>query len=162
MPHIKSGSLYRKVEGVQPRSFGRSRVLHREVAEEIGTDLDQLLAQAGERPRLRRLGHRQRPHEIAEVVSDTEQCRSNRAPSNGCRSIVVFPRPIEDRSRSSSLRSQRRARPCHATGLRHVGVYSKRKFVKRRFEVRHNAAMQPRGCVKLGACGCDNIFVSDR
>ena len=34
--------------------------------------------------------------------------------------------------------------------------------MKRRFEVRHNAAMQPRGCLKLGACGCDNIFVSDR
>src|SRR5271165_3863045 len=38
------------------------------VAHDLGTDLDQLLAQAGQRPRLRRLRHRQRPHEIAEIV----------------------------------------------------------------------------------------------
>jgi hypothetical protein len=34
----------------------------------LGADLDQLLAQAGQRPRLHRLRHRQRPHEIAEIV----------------------------------------------------------------------------------------------
>jgi hypothetical protein len=38
------------------------------VAHDLGADLDQLLAQAGRRPRLRRLRHRQRPHEIAEIV----------------------------------------------------------------------------------------------
>jgi hypothetical protein len=38
------------------------------VADGLGADLDQLLAQAGQRPRLRGLGHRQRPHEVAEVV----------------------------------------------------------------------------------------------
>jgi hypothetical protein len=37
------------------------------VAHDLGADLDQLLAQAGQRPRLRRLRHRQRPHEIAEI-----------------------------------------------------------------------------------------------
>jgi hypothetical protein len=37
-------------------------------AHDLGADLDQLLAQAGQRPRLRRLGHRQRPHEMAQVV----------------------------------------------------------------------------------------------
>ena len=31
-------------------------------------DLDQLLAQTGQRPRLRRFGHRQRAHKVAEVV----------------------------------------------------------------------------------------------
>jgi hypothetical protein len=41
------------------------------VADDRGVDLDQLLAQAGQRPRFRRLGHRQRPHEIAKVVSAT-------------------------------------------------------------------------------------------
>ena len=40
------------------------------VADDLGADLDQLLAQAGQRPRLRRLGHRQRSHEVAEVVSE--------------------------------------------------------------------------------------------
>jgi hypothetical protein len=38
------------------------------VADDLGADFDQLLAQAGQRPRLRRLRHRQRPHEIAEIV----------------------------------------------------------------------------------------------
>jgi hypothetical protein len=38
------------------------------VAHDLGADLDQLVAQAGQRPRLRRLRHRQRPHEIAEIV----------------------------------------------------------------------------------------------
>jgi len=38
------------------------------VAHDLGADLGQLLAQAGQRPRFRRLWHRQRPHEIAEIV----------------------------------------------------------------------------------------------
>jgi hypothetical protein len=38
------------------------------VADDLGPDLDQLLAQAGQLPRLCRLGHRQRPHELAQVV----------------------------------------------------------------------------------------------
>jgi hypothetical protein len=38
------------------------------VAEDLGADLDQLLAQAGQRPRLRCFRQRQRSHEIAQVV----------------------------------------------------------------------------------------------
>jgi hypothetical protein len=38
------------------------------VARDLRADLDQLLAQAGQR--LRRLRHRQRPHKIAEVVCE--------------------------------------------------------------------------------------------
>jgi hypothetical protein len=38
------------------------------VADDLDADLDQLLAQASQRPRFRRLGHRERPHEIANVV----------------------------------------------------------------------------------------------
>ena len=38
------------------------------VADDLRPDLDQLLAQAGHLPNLRRLRHRQRPHEVAEVV----------------------------------------------------------------------------------------------
>jgi hypothetical protein len=38
------------------------------VAHDLGAELDQLLARAGQRRRLDRLWHRQRPHEVAEVV----------------------------------------------------------------------------------------------
>jgi hypothetical protein len=38
------------------------------LADDLRADLDQLFAQAGQRPRLRRLRHRQRPHEVAEVI----------------------------------------------------------------------------------------------
>ena len=40
------------------------------VADDLRADLDELLAQAGQRPRLRRLRHRQRAHEVAEVVGE--------------------------------------------------------------------------------------------
>src|SRR6266851_1794004 len=39
------------------------------VADDLGADLDQLLAQAGQRPRLRRLRHRQGSHEIRGIAS---------------------------------------------------------------------------------------------
>src|SRR6516162_3668227 len=55
------------------------------VADHLGADLDQLLAQAGQRPRLRRLWHRQRPHEVAEVVGQRMElethCVSGEAPA---------------------------------------------------------------------------------
>ena len=38
------------------------------VADDLRADLDQLLAQTGQRPRLRGLRHRQRPHEVREIV----------------------------------------------------------------------------------------------
>src|SRR6516225_8950833 len=47
------------------------------MADDLGTDLDQLLAQAGQRPRLRRLGHRQSSHEIAEVVGERMELKTN-------------------------------------------------------------------------------------
>jgi hypothetical protein len=37
------------------------------VAHHLGADFDQLLRQAGRRPRFHGLRHRQRPHEIAEM-----------------------------------------------------------------------------------------------
>jgi len=40
------------------------------MADDLRADLDQLLAQAGQRPRFRRLGHRQRPHEVGKVVGE--------------------------------------------------------------------------------------------
>src|SRR5262249_13957804 len=38
------------------------------MADDLRADLDLLLAQAGHRPRLRCLGHRQRSHEVAKVI----------------------------------------------------------------------------------------------
>ena len=38
------------------------------MADDLRAHLDLLLAQAGQRPRLRRLRHRKRAHEVAEVV----------------------------------------------------------------------------------------------
>jgi hypothetical protein len=40
------------------------------MADDLGADLDQLLPQPGQRPRLRRLRHRQGSHEVAEVVGE--------------------------------------------------------------------------------------------
>ena len=38
------------------------------MADDLRADLDQLLAQTGQRPRLRGLRHRQRAHKVADVV----------------------------------------------------------------------------------------------
>jgi hypothetical protein len=37
------------------------------MADDLRADLDQLLAQTGQRPRVSRPRHRQRPHKVAEV-----------------------------------------------------------------------------------------------
>jgi len=42
------------------------------VADDLGADLDQPLAPAVQRPRLRRLGHRRRPDEVAKVVASVQ------------------------------------------------------------------------------------------
>ena len=47
------------------------------VADDLRADLDQLFAQAGQRPRLRRLRHRQRAHEVAEVVGQRMQLEAH-------------------------------------------------------------------------------------
>ena len=38
------------------------------MADNLGVDFDQLFPQAGQRPRIRRFGHRQRAHEVTEIV----------------------------------------------------------------------------------------------
>jgi hypothetical protein len=53
------------------------------MADDLRADLDQLLPQAGQRPRLRRLGHRQRPHEIAKVVRQGMKLQANRIGGEG-------------------------------------------------------------------------------
>jgi len=40
------------------------------MADDLRADLDQLLAQAGQRPRFGRLRHRQRPHEISHIIGE--------------------------------------------------------------------------------------------
>ena len=47
------------------------------MAHDFGADLDQLLAQAGQRPRFRRLGHRKRPHEIAKLVGQRVELKTD-------------------------------------------------------------------------------------
>jgi hypothetical protein len=47
------------------------------VADHLGADLDQLLSQAGQRPRLRGLRHRQRPQEIAEIVGQRVELKAD-------------------------------------------------------------------------------------
>src|SRR5437870_12206949 len=53
------------------------------VADNLGADLDQLLAQAGQRPRLRGLRHRQRPHEVAEIISQRVELEADGVGSEG-------------------------------------------------------------------------------
>ena len=48
------------------------------MAHDLRADLDQLLAQAGQRPRLRRFWHRQGAHEIAEVVGQRMELETRR------------------------------------------------------------------------------------
>jgi hypothetical protein len=45
--------------------------------------LDQLIAQAGQRPRLGRLRHRQRPHEVAQVIGQGMKLKANRVGGEG-------------------------------------------------------------------------------
>jgi len=47
------------------------------VADDLGADLDQFLAQASQRPRLCRRGYRQSAHEVAEVVGQRVELRAN-------------------------------------------------------------------------------------
>ena len=47
------------------------------MAHDLGADLDQLLPQTGQRPRLRRLEYRERPHEIAEVVGERMELKAD-------------------------------------------------------------------------------------
>src|SRR3954452_17977429 len=68
------------------RGTTTSAILERDVAtvaDDLGADLDQLLAQAGQRPRLRRLRHRKRPHEIAEVVGKRVELKAYRVGGEG-------------------------------------------------------------------------------
>ncbi len=45
--------------------------------DDLGSDLDQLLTQRSQRPRLHRLGQCQTPQEIAEVVGQGEQLKTD-------------------------------------------------------------------------------------
>ncbi len=51
------------------------------MADDLRADLDQLLAPASQRPRLRRLAQRQRPHEIPQVVGEGVKLRRTALPA---------------------------------------------------------------------------------
>ena len=62
------------------------------VAYYLGADLDQLLAQAGQRPRVDCLGHRQHPHEVAEVIGERMELKADRVGGEG---PARQPRPLD-------------------------------------------------------------------
>jgi hypothetical protein len=76
--HLAWRSSCKRGRCPQPQDVGEQLSRHRDLghlernvavrAHHLRADLDQLLTQAGQRPWLRRLGCRQRPHEIAQVV----------------------------------------------------------------------------------------------
>jgi len=47
------------------------------MADDLRTDLDQLVAQAGQRSRLCCLRHRQRPHEIPEIIGQRMELKTH-------------------------------------------------------------------------------------
>ena len=62
------------------------------MADDLRADLYQLLAQAGQRPRLGRLRHRQCAHEIAEVVRQGMKLKAHRVGREGA---ARQPRPLD-------------------------------------------------------------------
>ena len=62
------------------------------MADNLGADLDQLLAQAGQRPRFRRLGHCQRAHEVAKVVGERMELKADGVGGEGS---ARQPRPLD-------------------------------------------------------------------
>ncbi len=68
------------------------------VAHDLGADLDQLLAQGGQRPMFHRLGQGQRPEEVADVVGQRKRLLSPlvecmlRTQDHGARGPAVFRR----------------------------------------------------------------------
>jgi hypothetical protein len=83
----------RPESGDQRQDFGEHLPRHRDlghlkrnvaaVADDLGADLDQLLPQAGQRPRLRRLRHGEGSHEIAEIVCQGMELKANRVGGEG-------------------------------------------------------------------------------
>src|SRR5208282_3428647 len=74
------------------RDFGQ---LERDVTamtDNFGADLDHLLPRARQRPRLRRLGHRQRPYEISEIVGESMKLK---AAGVGGEGAARRPRPLD-------------------------------------------------------------------
>jgi hypothetical protein len=59
------------------RDFGHLEREIAAVAGDLGADLDELLAQAGQRPRLSRRGYRQCPHEVAKIVGQRMKLKAD-------------------------------------------------------------------------------------
>ena len=53
------------------------------MADDLCADLDQLFAQAGQRPRLRGLRHRQRAHEITDIIGERVELKTHGIGSEG-------------------------------------------------------------------------------
>jgi hypothetical protein len=81
----KPGNEHQDIPEHQPRyrDLGHLECNVAAVADDLGTDLDQLLPQTGQRPRLRRLGHRECPHEIAKVVGQRVELKTHGVSGEG-------------------------------------------------------------------------------
>jgi len=81
----KPGNKHQDVPEHEPRhgDLGHLKRNVAAVADDLRTDFDQLLAQAGQRPRLRRVRHRQRAHEVAEVVGQHMEPQADGIGSEG-------------------------------------------------------------------------------
>jgi hypothetical protein len=53
------------------------------MTDDLGADLDRLLLEAAQRPRLRRRGQRQRPHEVAKIVGQRMELETHRVGGEG-------------------------------------------------------------------------------
>ena len=75
----KPGNKHQDVSEHQPRyrDLGHLERNVAAVADDLRADLDQLFAQAGQRSRLRHLWHRQRPHEVAQIVGQQMELETN-------------------------------------------------------------------------------------
>ena len=72
--------------GDQPQNLGEQHSWHRDlghlesniaaVVDDLRTDLDQLFLEAGQRPRLCCFRHRQRPHEVPEVIGQRMELKT--------------------------------------------------------------------------------------
>jgi hypothetical protein len=65
------------------------------VADDLGADLDELLAQAGQRPRLCRRGYRQRPHEVAKIAGQRMKLKADCVGRRRCGMTAGYGRLID-------------------------------------------------------------------
>ena len=105
------------------------------MADDLGAELDQLLLEAGQRPRLHRLGHGQRAHEIAQIVGQRMELEADGVDGEGA---ARQPRPF-DRAFGRSMAADAPAPASPARGKRRRSLRMTAKAQRRRM-IRNVAA----------------------